>query len=234
MPSKPPRPREPTTSIWASAEAASSAARGVPGQHPPYHRDLRVLLDRVGHQVPEVLFHLVPFAEPAGRVGQGAHRHQGHVAQRGLLQGEGDRGLCRQGTVRAHHHRARGLIRRPPLAADDDDPPAGVRGDLPGNRSEQQAGQLAVPAAAEHDHVGGPAAFAQHMSGRPAGQVRAHPAGAQHRLGVRQPAGQDLLAVLPGQVAKVRLGRQRHMIGLPGQADGQRRIAGLGFPGGPA
>src|SRR5947208_11273342 len=60
------------------------------------------------------------------------------------------------------------------------------------------------------------------------------PAGTEHRLGVRQPAGQDLLAVLPGQVAQVRLGGQFHVIRGPGQAYRQRRPAGKGFPGRPA
>ena len=204
------------------------------GQDPLDHRDLGVLLGLAGQQVPEILLHLVALAEPAVRVGQGAHRHQGHVAQRGLLEGEADRGLGGRGSVYACHHRAGGLVGRPPRAADDHDPPAGVPGHLPGHRSEQQAGQLAVPEAADHHHLGGLTALAQHVSGRPAGQFRAHPGGAKHRLRVRQPAGQDLLTVLPGQVAKVRLGGQRHLIGLPGEADGQRRSAGLGFPGGPA
>jgi hypothetical protein len=200
----------------------------------PDHRDFRVPLGLDGHQVIEVLFHLLPFAQPCRRVGEGAHRYQGHVTQRGLFEGEGDRGLRRRRSVRAYHHRAGGLIGRPPLAADDHDPPGGVPGYLPGNRSELQAGQLAVPAAADHDHVGRPATFAQRMSGRPAGQLRVHPAGAQHRLGVRQPPGQDFLAVLPGQIADRRLGGQRHVIWRPGEADGQPGIACLGFPGGPA
>ena len=208
-------------------------ARGARRQVPD-HRDVRVLLGFDGHHVIEVRFHLVPLAQPHRRVGQGAHRYQWHVTQGGLLEGESERGLRRRGSVHARHHRAGGPVGRPPLAADDDDPPVGVPGYLPGNRSEQQAGQLAVPAAADHDHIGGPAVLAQHVSGRPAGQLRAHPAGAQHRLGVRQPPGQDLLAVLPGQIADRRLGGQRHAVWRPGQADGQRGIARPGLPGGPA
>jgi hypothetical protein len=107
-------------------------------------------------------------------------------------------------------------------------------GYLPGNRSKPQAGQLATPAGADHDHLGGAAALAQHVSGGPADKRRVNPAGSQHRLAVRQPAGEDLLAMQPGKVGDRRLSRQFHMIWHPREADRQRRIAGPGFPGGPA
>jgi len=133
---------------------------------------------------------------------QGAQRHQRHIAQRRLLEGEAERGLRRRGAVHAGHDWARCLVDRPPPAADDHDAPGRVPGDLPGNRSEPQAGQLAVPAAAHHDHLGGAAALAQHPRGRPGDERGADPARSQHRLGVGQPAGQDLLTVLPGQIGK--------------------------------
>jgi hypothetical protein len=75
-----------------SASRASASARGA-GQHLPDQADFGVLLRPYGQGLVEVLFHLATSAEPAGGVGQRAHRHQRHVAQRGLLEGEGDGGL---------------------------------------------------------------------------------------------------------------------------------------------
>jgi hypothetical protein len=134
-------------------------ARGA-GQHPPDHADPGVLLRLYRHDLVEVLFYLVTSAEPAGGVGQRAHGHQRHAAQRGLLEGEDGRGLAGRGAVRAQHDRAGDLVGGPPRAADDDHRPGSVPGHLPGDGPEPQAGQLAVPAAADHHHVGGAAALA--------------------------------------------------------------------------
>ena len=78
------------------------------------------------------------------------------------------------------------------------------------------------------------AGFPVAAAGRSAGQAGADPARPEQRPGVRQPAGEDLLAVPPGQVAQVGCGGQLHVVWRPGQADRQRRIACPGFPGRPA
>jgi hypothetical protein len=60
-----------------------------------------MLLRRYDQGLVEVLFHLAAPAEAAWGVGQRAHCHQRHVAQLGLLEGEGNGGLSGWGTVRA-------------------------------------------------------------------------------------------------------------------------------------
>jgi HSP20 family protein len=69
----------------------------------------RVLLLAPRHQVAEVFFQLPPGTKPAGRVGQGAHHDEGHIAERRLLEGERERGLRRRRSVHAGHHWAGSL-----------------------------------------------------------------------------------------------------------------------------
>ena len=115
----------------------------------------------------EVFFHLLRGAEPAGRIGQGAHRDEGHIAERRLLEAERERGLRRRRSVHAGHHWPGSLVDRAPLSPDHHDPSPRVGGDLPGHRSEQRAGQPALTVRADHDHLGGAAPLAQHRGGRP-------------------------------------------------------------------
>ena len=198
------------------------------------HADLGMLLGFDRHHVLVILLNPAEIAQPARGVSQRAHRHQGHVAQRGFLEGEPDCSPPGRGSVRAHGHRARGPVGRPPRTPDDYHPAGRVAGHLPGHRPEQQARQLAVPAAAGNDHIGGPAAFAEHLSSRSGGQVRPDQAGAKHRLGIRQNPRQDLLAMPPGQLIQWRSGRQLQVIRGPRQADRQRRTAEPCFPDRPA
>ena len=110
-------------------------------------------------------------AEHAGRIGQGAHRDQGHIAQCHLLEGERECGLRRIESVHADYDRARRFIDRPPPATNDRDPPPRMPGYLPGNRSKPQPGNSHARGA-DHDHLGGAAALAQHVSGGPADKRR--------------------------------------------------------------
>jgi hypothetical protein len=134
MPLTPPRPRQPTTSIWASDAGRQRPARRA-DRNLPEHRDLWVLLFLGDHQLAEVLLHLPSAAEHARRVGQGAQRHQRHIAQRRLLEGEAERGLRRgepstpattgPGASLAGRHRSRTTTTRPaacPATCQETDP----------------------------------------------------------------------------------------------------------------
>ena len=230
------RPREPTTSIWASAEAASRAARRGPGQNPLHHRHLGMLLGRSRHQVPELLFPprcsspSLPGPRRPGRTPPPAARHAARPPRRRR------RGRPSPPPIRP---------RRPPPGPGPDSPaairrgrrlPAPRRARPPARKRIRAAGRVARCARGSRPRPARRTCCirAQHVRSDPLARSAWTRPGSEHRLGVRQPAGQDLLTVLPGQVTKVRLGGQRHMVGRPGQAHRQRRPADLGFPGRPA
>lgn len=172
--------------------------------HLAHDRDLRELLLVRGQHLGEVLFHGPRAAEDCRRVREGTDREQRDPAHLRLAESEPDRRLRREGAVGPQHHGTRRVVVQPVAAHDHHGPPR-VAGHLHRHRAERQPGDTAVPARAQHRHLGGGAVLAQHPRGGSAREQRSHPALAQHALRVPDPGGEDLLAAMAGQVEHGRL-----------------------------
>ena len=121
--SRPSRPRAPTDDELSVGRRGQQCRPGRAGQYLVDHADLGMLLGLDRHHVLVILLNPAEIAKQALGVSQRAHRYaQGHVAQRGFLEGEHNCSLPTWGSVRAHGHHARGPVGRPPRTPDDHHP----------------------------------------------------------------------------------------------------------------